>query len=188
MKILAMVGAAMTGGNTDKLTDAFIKGAHEAGHEVKKIHMGEVEIAPCLGCNICKKTGKCAISDDMEDIGKAFLECDMIVIATPLYFWTISAQTKTFIDRLYALGEKSPKGYYAYPIKKCALLATCADSDRHFWPFELVEQYYRRLVRYMKWEDMGMLTCGGCGGTVVDRCIQDTGHLEDAYQFGLSLK
>ena len=99
----------------------------------------------------------------------------------------VDAQLKAAIDRLYALGEKDPKGYYRYPQKRCVLLATAADSDRHFWTFELVEHYYRRLARYLRWTDLGILTAGGCGGTAVPRCIDTTDHLRRAYRFGQSV-
>lgn len=186
MKFLAIVGSGKVGGNTDRLTDAFLKGAAEHGHQIAKFHLGETEIRPCLGCNACAQGGGCVQTDGMERLLPAFLDCDVVVLATPVYFWGISAQLKAVIDRLYALGEKDPKGYYRYPQKHCVLLATAADSVRHFWTFELVEHYYRRLVRYLRWTDWGILTAGGCGGTAVPRCIERTDHLQRAYRFGQS--
>ncbi len=188
MKLLAIVGAARVGGNTDLFTDAFLKGVREQGVEVRKIHLGQLELKPCMGCNGCAQGTGCVQNDDMKQVLDALQECDIVALATPLYFWNISAQLKLVIDRMYALGKASPRGYYEYPQKKCVLLATCADSDSHFWPFELVEQYYHRMVRYLRWTDLGMLTAGGCGGTVVPRCIHKTNHLQRAYEFGQSLK
>lgn len=141
MKFFAIVGSGRVGGNTDRLTDAFLKGAAERGHQIAKLHLGETEVRPCLGCNACAQDGVCIQADGMERLLPAFLDCDVVVLATPVYFWGISAQLKAAIDRLYALGEKDPKGYYRYPQKRCVLLATAADSDRHFWTFELVEHY-----------------------------------------------
>lgn len=149
---------------------------------------GELELRPCLGCNGCAAGNGCVQKDDMGQVLDALLECDVVALASPLYFWSISAQLKMVIDRLYALGRVSPRGYYEYPRKKCVLLATSADVDGHFWPFELVEQYYRRLTRYLRWTDLGILTAGGCGGTVVPRCIEKTPHLQRAYDFGRGLK
>ena len=187
MKFFAIVGSGRVGGNTDRLTDAFLKGAAERGHQIAKLHLGETEVRPCLGCNACAQDGVCIQADGMERLLPAFLDCDVVVLATPVYFWGISAQLKAVIDRFYALGEKDPKGYYRYPQKRCVLLATAADSDRHFWTFELVEHYYRRLARYLRWTDLGILTAGGCGGTAVPRCIEDTDHLQRAYRFGQSV-
>ena len=184
MKFLAIVGSAMSGGNTDLLTDAFLKGVAEQGHTVVKIHLGETRIGPCLGCNACAQSGVCVQADGMQQLLPAFLDCDVVVFATPVYFWGISAQLKAVIDRLYVLGQKDPKGYYRYPQKCCVFLATAADSPRHFWTFELVEQYYHRLVHYLRWTDLGILTAGGCGGTAVPRCIEQTDQLQRAYCFG----
>lgn len=184
MKFFAIVGSSKVGGNTDRLTDAFLKGVADQGHQISKLHLGDTEIHPCLGCNACAQDGVCIQADGMERLLPAFLDCNVVVLATPVYFWGISAQLKAVIDRLYALGEKDPKGYYRYPQKHCVLLTTAADSSRHFWTFELVEQYYRRLVSYLHWTDLGILTAGGCGGTVVPRRVEHTDHLQRAYCFG----
>lgn len=185
MKILAVVGSSKVNGNTEKLVDAFSRGAEEKGHSVTKLHLGKTHINPCLGCNACQAGKGCVQKDGFEAFLPAFLDCDVIVLSTPLYFWSISAQLKALIDRFYCLGEKDPKGYYfKYPQKKSILLATAADSARHFWAFELVEQFYRRLVKYMRWTDLGTLLAYSCGGTAVERRIDETSSLERAYEFG----
>ena len=188
MKILTVVGSSRIGGNTEKLVESFARGAVESGHEITQIHLGKTKIEPCLGCNACTKGIPCVQKDGFEEFMAAFQECDMVAFSTPLYFWGISAQLKALIDRLYSIGEKDPKGYYfVYPKKKCVLLATAADTARHFWAYELVEQYYRRLVHYLRWEDLGGFMAYSCGGTVVERCIETTPHLQRAYEFGKSL-
>ncbi|WP_251446211.1 flavodoxin family protein [Vermiculatibacterium agrestimuris] len=189
MKLCVVIGAGKVGGNTEQLADAFIKGAQEAGHEAVKLHLGKLKIGPCLGCNACTKGIPCVQKDDFHLFAEAFSACDAVIWTTPLYFWGISAQLKALIDRLYSIGEKDPKGYYfLYPAKKCAMLITGADSDRHFWAFELVEHYYRRLVKYMRWTDLGFLAAGGCGGSAFPRCIEKTPHLQRAYEFGKQLR
>lgn len=189
MKILAVVGSSKVGGNTDKLVDAFLKGAAEQGHQTQKFHLGQKKVEPCLGCNACRATGVCPQKDAFPEFLAAFQDCDLLVLSTPLYFWSISAQLKALIDRLYVIGEKDPKGYYfLYPRKKCALLATAADTRSHFWAFELVKQFYLRLVDYMRWEDLGMLLAHNCGGSgVMERCIEKTSYLQKSYEFGKSL-
>lgn len=189
MKILAVVGSSKVNGNTDKLVDSFIRGAEESGHEIVKVHLGKTVIHPCLGCNACKTTGNCVQKDGFEELLTAFQECDVIALSTPLYFWSISAQLKAVIDRLYCIGEKDPKGYYfLYPKKKSVLLATAADSPRHFWAFDLVEEFYRRLVKYMRWTDLGTVFAYACGGSgVMERCIENTPYLERAYELGKKL-
>lgn len=187
MKILVLVGSSFAGGNTEKLAERFADGARDAGHAVEFFRMSRKHVNYCLGCNACVKTGNCFQQDDMQEFYRLFLECDVIVFASPLYFWGISAQTKAVIDRLYALGEKSPKGYFSYPKKKSMLLVTAADSDSHFWTFESAVQYYERLAAYMRWISLGVLKAGSCGGTSQERNIELTGHLERAYQLGKSL-
>lgn len=118
MKILMIVGSSRVGGNTDQLADAVLKGAAEHGHEITKLHLGTTKVKPCLGCNVCVTTDACVQKDGMLEIAPAFLDCDAVVFATPLYFWGISAQMKAVIDRLYALGAKDPKGYFKYPRRR----------------------------------------------------------------------
>ena len=127
--------------------------------------------------------------DCFDQFLSAFEECDVLALSTPLYFWGISAQLKALIDRMYVLGEKDPKGFYfLYPKKKCVMLATAADVKSHFYAFDLVEQFYRRLVNYMRWEDLGMVFAHNCGGSgVLERRIEETGHLQRAYEFGKKL-
>ena len=108
MKLLAIVGSGRTGGNTDRLTDAFLQGAAACGHQTVKFHLGETEVRPCLGCNACAGGGGCVQDDGMRELLPAFLDCDAAVLATPVYFWGFSAQLKAFVDRRYALGENDP--------------------------------------------------------------------------------
>lgn len=105
--ILTIVGSGTKSGNTNRLAEAFCKGAKEAGHLVNKVFLGDGEVAGCNGCGACQRNGnKCIIQDSMQAIYPLFAECDTLVLASPLYFWGISAQTKAFIDRLYALSKK----------------------------------------------------------------------------------
>lgn len=119
-KILVIVGSGIKNGNTDKLADAYIKGAEAAGHEITKVFLGDKEIAGCRGCGACQN-GKhiCAIDDVMQEIYPLLEKCDTVVLASPLYFWSISARTKAFIDRLYAISTDDK-----YPHKNSVLLMT----------------------------------------------------------------
>lgn len=183
MKVLVIVGSGKIGGNTDQLCDAFAEGLAAAGHEVIKFHLGRKKVGPCTGCNVCRISGICAQNDDFEEGLDAFMDADMLVLSTSLYFWSVSAHLKAWIDRLYSVGEKDPKGFYfTYPKKKVFLLATCADISSHFYAFDLVEAFYHRLVRYMKWEDMGSYYATGCGGSSMPRRIEDTKHLKAAFE------
>ncbi|MGN0447487.1 MAG: flavodoxin family protein [Acutalibacteraceae bacterium] len=121
--VLILSGSPRKGGNSDVLCDEFMKGALEAGNEVKKIRVADKKIAPCRGCYACKGTGKCAIKDDMADILQAMIDADVLVLASPVYFYSVDAQLKALIDRTVArwLEVKNKEFYY---------IMTAADEDR----------------------------------------------------------
>lgn len=100
MKVLVVNGSPRAKGNSDILCDEFIRGAKEAGHQVEKISLRENEIHPCRACYACFKTGSCVQKDDMADILQKFESSDVVVLASPTYFLTMSGQMKVFIDRL----------------------------------------------------------------------------------------
>lgn len=190
MNILVVVGSGIKNGNTGKLAEAFAKGAGEAGHRVRVATLGDREIGGCKGCNACRWGKPCVQKDDMQALYPLYEECDMVVLASPLYFWTFSARLKAFIERLYAVAQEDadpPKGRYERLAEKdCALLMTAADDL--FWTFEQAVSYYRFCcVNYIGWRDRGMVLAGGCGGSPTQRHIEDTGHLEAAFAFGKAL-
>lgn len=102
-KVLVLSGSPRKGGNSDVLCDEFIKGALSSGNEVEKIRIAEKKIGYCTGCYYCTKNdGKCAIKDDMGEILEKILACDVLVLASPVYFYSICAQLKAVIDRTVA--------------------------------------------------------------------------------------
>lgn len=98
-KILIISSSPRKGGNSDLLCDEFIRGASEAGHKTEKVFLRDKNIHYCIGCGVCNSTAKCVQSDDMEQILESMVEADVIVLATPVYFYTMDAQLKTLIDR-----------------------------------------------------------------------------------------
>lgn len=98
-KVLIISASPRKGGNSDLLCDQFLAGAKEAGHSVEKIRLQERKINYCLGCGVCNNTHQCVQKDDMKILVEKMLEADVIVLATPVYFYTMDAQLKTFIDR-----------------------------------------------------------------------------------------
>lgn len=186
-KILVIQGGGRPNGNTAQLVKAFSKGAEDAGHKVDIISLVKNEVNGCLGCNACRYGKPCVQKDCFNDIVLKIKEVDLIVFASPLYFWTISAQLKAFIERLYCIAEKDdnpPLGRYEkYLEKDCALLMTAADD--FFWTFEQAVSYYKfTLVNYIGFHDRGMLLAGGCGDTNGKPQIDKTMHLNHAYKFG----
>ena len=123
MKDIIIISASpRKGGNSDILCDQFMKGALEAGHKVEKIALREKNIHPCLGCGACESTHRCVQKDDMAAVLDRLVEADVIVMATPVYFYTMSAQMKMLIDRTVPrYTEISGKEFY--------FIATAADGN-----------------------------------------------------------
>lgn len=100
MKVLVINGSPRAGGNSDLLCDAFLRGAREAGHTVEKIALRDKHIAPCRACYACFRTGACVQADDMAEILEKFQQADVVALASPTYFSTMSGPMKILIDRL----------------------------------------------------------------------------------------
>lgn len=98
-KVLVLSGSPRKGGNSDTLCDEFIRGAKEAGHETEKIFLRNEKINFCTGCGVCNTTSKCVQKDDMAEILDKMVKADVIVLSTPVYFYTMDGQMKTLIDR-----------------------------------------------------------------------------------------
>lgn len=189
-RILVVIGGGRPKGNTAQLTAAFCKGAEKAGHQVETISLLQNEVKGCLGCNACRYEKPCVQKDAFNDLVPKIKMADCIVFASPLYFWTVSARMKAFIERFYCIAQKDPDPplgrYEKYPIKDCALLMTSADN--FFWTFEQAVSYYQfALVNYIGFHDRGMILAGGCGDTDGKAQIDKTDHLTKAYEFGKTI-
>lgn len=102
-KVLILSGSPRRNGNSDTLCDRFMAGAAEAGCYCEKIFVRDMNIAPCLGCYYCEKTGgECAQRDDMEELLQKMIDFDVLVLASPVYFYSVNSQIKTVIDRSVA--------------------------------------------------------------------------------------
>src|SRR5574344_2312856 len=113
-KVLILSSSPRKGGNSDTLCDQFAKGATEAGNQVEKIFLKDKKIGYCRGCQVCYENHtSCVQKDDMQEILDKMLNSDVIVLATPVYFYTMSAQLKTVIDRTVPAYERmSNKEFY----------------------------------------------------------------------------
>ncbi|MGN1318556.1 MAG: flavodoxin family protein [Lachnospirales bacterium] len=98
-KVLVLSGSPRKDGNSDILCDQFIKGAVDNGNKVEKVYVNDMNIGCCQACYSCRGTGECFIKDDMADILDKMIKADVIVMATPVYFYTMDGQMKTLIDR-----------------------------------------------------------------------------------------
>lgn len=175
-KILILSGSPRKGGNSDLLCDAFLRGAQASGSDVEKIFIRDKKIGYCTACYYCRDTGKgCAIKDDMEEILDKMLAADVIVMASPVYFYSIDAQMKTIIDRTVAKWRdiKNKEFYYIMSaaedsgiVMDCTLecfrgFAACLDGSKEMG------------VIYGK----GVYEVGA---------IKDTPILKQAYEMGLN--
>ena len=112
-KILVLSGSFRKHGNSDLLCDEFVRGATESGNDVEKIFINDRKINFCRGCGVCNTTHKCVQKDDMEEILNKMVAADVIVMATPVYFYTMNGQMKTLIDRTVPRYEEiSGKDFY----------------------------------------------------------------------------
>lgn len=177
MKILVLQASPNAKGSTAILVDEFARGAREAGHEVTRVDVCDLDIAPCTGCVACGYEGPCVQRDDMDTLRKQILASDMLVLATPLYYYSMSAQLKTVVDR-FCSANASITGRRL----RSALLTVAWNADD--WTFEALEAHYHTLVRYLHWQDCGMVLGYGCGSPSMTRA---SAYPRKAYDLGRNL-
>jgi multimeric flavodoxin WrbA len=152
MKIVILNGSPRPNGNTQILAEEFIRGAREAGHETELIHLREKKIAGCLGCQYCfSHEGECVQKDDMKEVLASLDQADMLVIASPIYWFDLTAQTKAAIDRMYARGKV---GFHFH--KTAMLLDSGSDHV-----YDAAIRMYQMMTGYLNWQDMGIITAPG---------------------------
>lgn len=174
MNIVILQGSPNIKGSTNLLVESFSKGAIEAHHNVKRLDICNMGINPCIGCVVCGYEGPCVQDDDNEIIKKELLASDMVVFATPLYYYGMTAQLKTVIDRFCSYNSSLHSKRL-----KSALLAVAWNSDD--WTFEALETHYKTLVRYNHFEDKGMILGYGCG---IPSMTQNSKYMQAAYELG----
>ena len=177
MNILILSGSPRKGGNTDLLVEAFVKGASQK-HHVEVVSVHDYKVNPCMGCNACFKSesNSCVQKDDMPLIYEKMAVADMLVIASPVYFYGLSAQLKAVIDRFHNPIRDT------YHIKKTALLLVGAASLPEL--FDGILAQYRLCLNFFKLENAGRVLVRG----VKDKGdIRNTGALHEAFELGLNL-
>lgn len=178
-KIVILNGSPRKHGNTSALTAYFKKGAEENGNTVTEFFLGEMNINGCKGCFCGGKdcNSPCVQKDDMLKIYPFYKEADIVVLASPLYYWSISSQLKSAFDRLFAVAECDSD--YRNP-KKESVLIMAAEG----YGFEESEYWYDRLEKHLGWKSLGKVLCGGVMN-IGD--IKDKIELNEAYELGKSL-
>ena len=176
MNILILSGSPRKGGNTELLAEAFAKGA-AAQHHVEIVSVRDYKVNPCLGCNACfKANGICAQKDDMTILNEKMSQTDMLVIASPVYFYGISAQLKAVIDRFHNPIRDT------FHIKKMALLLVGAATLPEL--FDAIIAEYNLCLKFFGIEDVGNVLVRG----VKDKGdINNTDALNEAYRLGESI-
>ena len=147
MKVLGIYGSPRKGGNTDILLDKALEGARSAGAEVTSIYARKLKMSGCLECGGCDKTGKCVVRDDMDAVYPLMQDADVIIMASPIFFYGLSSQIKALIDRTQAMWskrmlEKTSDERKHYDSGKGYLIAVGATSGKNL--FDGVE----RVARY----------------------------------------
>ncbi len=153
-RIVVLAGSPRKNGNTDLMVASFTKGASE--HSIVEIiSVADYDVSPCIGCNTCfdRENNQCFQNDDMTEIYSKLNDADMLVIASPVYFYGISAQLKAIIDRLHTPMRNR------FKIKKLGLMLVGAASLPEMFDSIIVQ--YRLALSYFKLEDAGMVLVRG---------------------------
>lgn len=174
MKIVVLEGSPNKHGSSNMLADEFIRGAKEAGHSIEVIDVAHADIHPCSGCIHCGYEGPCSQTDDVDKIRSQILAADMIVFVTPLYYYGMSAQLKTMIDRFCAFNSSIQRKHM-----KSALISAAWNADD--WTFDSLLSHYKTLVRYLNFEDRGTVLGKGCG---TPSMTWQSKYMKTAYELG----
>ena len=173
MNILVLNGSPRPNGNTAAMVAAFVEGAGENGHNITVVPVCQKKIAGCLACEYChtKGEGKCVQKDDMQEVYPVLTEAEMIVLASPIYYHSVTGQLQCAINRIYALDK--PK-----KLKKAALILSSGDDNVYDGA---IYEYQNSFLNYLKLENMGIFTA-------FDKQNKSEEKLNELRKFGQSLK
>ena len=180
-KIVILTGSPRKKGYTSALVRAFTEGAESAGNTVTEFFLDGMNIHGCKGCfgGHSGKECPCVQRDDMDKIYPAVKECDVVVLATPLYYWNMSGQIRTAVDRLFALEEGD--GNFLRGNGRASVLLMAAEGHG----FEDVLLYYDHLMEHLRWKNLGHALAGGNMDT---GDIEGKPELKQAYELGKSIQ
>ena len=173
-KVIVISTSLRPGSNSHAMAEQFAKGAETAGHQVELVSLRGRDIKFCIGCLSCQKTGACVIKDDVPAIMESVLNADVVCWATPIYYYEMSGQMKTLIDRMNAMYPKD------YRFRDVYLLSTATEDAEH------VPQ--RAVVGLTGWIDCypksRLAASLFCGGVTMPRDIAGNPKLQQAYEIG----
>lgn len=176
-KVIVISTSLRAGSNSDMLADKFIEGALKSGNEVEKISLINKDIRFCRGCLACQKLGKCVINDDVNVIMQKVLNADVIVWATPIYYYEMSGQMKVLIDRMNAMYNLD------YKFRDVYMLTTAAEDEPET-PQRAINGLTGWIDCYHESRLAGTLFCGGVDAP---RTIEGNDKLQEAYNLGMSI-
>lgn len=178
--IVILNGSPRKKGNTSALVQAFTQGAESAGNTVTEFLLDGMDIRGCKGCfgGHSSREYPCVQRDDMEKIYLTVKNSDVVILASPLYYWNLSGQLRTAIDRLFALEEGDGNLLRGNGRSSALLMA----AEGH--GFDDVVLYYDHLMEHLRWKNLGHVLCGG-----VMNAGDNYGRpeLQDAYELGRSI-
>ncbi|MGI5962396.1 MAG: flavodoxin family protein [Lawsonibacter sp.] len=177
-RVVVISTSPRRGGNSDRLADEFVRGARQAGNQVEKVALYEKNISFCRGCLSCQKTGHCVIGDDANAIVEKMLEADVLVFATPIYYYEMCGQMKTMLDR------SNPLYASDYRFREIYLLAAAAEEGKETMD-GAINGLQGWIACFEKAHLAGTVFGGGVG------CVGDIkGHpaLKEAYNMGAAIQ
>ena len=179
-KIVILNGSPRKSGNTSTLIKAFREGAESAGHTVTEFFLDKMSIHGCKGCfgGHSDRDCPCVQQDDMNQIYPAVRDCDVVVLASPLYYWTMSGQLRTALDRLFALEEGGRNLLRGNGTSSALLMAA------EGYEFDDAVLYYDHLLEHLRWNILGHVLAGG---NMDAGDIQEKDELQQAFALGKSI-
>ncbi|MGI6003688.1 MAG: flavodoxin family protein [Lachnospiraceae bacterium] len=180
-KIVILNGSPRKKGNTSALVSAFREGAESAGNEIAEFFLSDMDIHGCKGCfgGHSSRECPCVQKDGMADIYPKVKEADVVVLASPLYYWNVSGQLKTVIDRLFALEEGD--GQMLRGHDRAGVLLMAAEG----FGFEDSRDYFDHLMEHLQWKNLGAVLAGG---NLAVGDIAGKPELKEARELGASIR
>lgn len=147
MKVLGIYSSPRKGGNTDQLLDKALEGAQAGGAEISRVYARDLNMSGCIECGGCDKTGKCVVKDDMQSVYPLLEEADVIFLASPIFFYGVTAQVKALIDRTQAcwskrMLEKTPQERKGFDSGRGYLIAVGASRGENLFEGAILTARY----------------------------------------------
>ena len=184
MKVIGILGSPRRGGNSEILLDRALEAGQSQGLQIKKLILNEMNLKPCRECLSCARDGKCAVNDDMQLIYRQLDQADRLIIASPIFFGSLSAQLKAMVDRYqcrwqarYTLGAEPAKG------KKGFLILVSATNREKF--FQNAESIVKNLFAVLGIEFSGRVYCPDCDQKA--RVLKHKDCLKQAFALGKTI-